>query len=96
MKRGPKFVIDPNPPVAGQPATITYTGNATEITYQVGGRPEVKCKVPPKEIPIDPVPSGEQIFVDDGTGPPDGEADWPIVENMEALDSRQEGQGENP
>lgn len=79
MATGPRFTIDPNPPVAGQPAKITYKGNEQEVTYQVAGRDPVTVKVPPKDISIDPVPSGRQIFVTDETGPPDGEADWPIA-----------------
>jgi hypothetical protein len=62
------FTIEPNPPVAGQPATVTYTGDRNEVIWQVDGQPMMRIKVPPAKFPIDPVPSGIELCVSDGTG----------------------------
>jgi hypothetical protein len=75
-----RFTIDPDPPVAGEPATITYTGPGEEVTWQVDGQPPVKAKVPPPTIRIARVPSGEDLAVWDGRGGREGSKFWPIDE----------------
>jgi hypothetical protein len=75
-----RFSIDPDPPVAGQPAKITYTGRATEVTWQVDGQPPVKVEVPPRTILIPSVPSGEDLVASDKTGGREGSEAWPIDE----------------
>jgi hypothetical protein len=77
---GPHFTIQPNPPVAGQPATVTYTGDSNKVTWQTEGGTPKTVTIPPGIFPIDPVPRGDRLFVDDGTGPPDGAADWRIAQ----------------
>jgi hypothetical protein len=79
MKNG-RFRIDPEPPVAGQPATITYTGSSCNVTWQVNGEPPVTVKIPPRVIEIPRVPGGKVIVVTDGMGGEQGEHEWPISE----------------
>jgi hypothetical protein len=71
MRDGSRFKIDPNPPVAGQPLTITYIGPASEIEYQVDGQPAVKAK-PDKngKVHIAHMPSGQELALSDNLGIP--------------------------
>ena len=75
-----RFKIDPDPPVAGQPATITYTGTERAIDWQVNGHPRITEEVPPRVIRIPSVPSGEVLVVSDNTGGEDGAQEFPIAE----------------
>lgn len=38
-----RFRIVPDPPVAGQPCTVTYIGPATEVEWQVDGKHRRRC-----------------------------------------------------
>jgi hypothetical protein len=62
-----RFKIEPNPPIAGQPATVTYTGSEREVTWQVPGQRPTTRKVPPKTFEIDPVPHGDVLILSDDT-----------------------------
>ena len=70
-RRGSRFKIDPNPPVAGKPATVTYIGSAKSVEYQADdGKP---VRVTPDEngkFVIDPVPSGDELALSDNLGLP--------------------------
>lgn len=83
--RGPKFKINPDPPIAGQPATITYDGAEKQVVWGVLGGRMNKSTVPPRDILIDPVPSGERLVITDDSGGEESGADWPIVEQNEHI-----------
>lgn len=69
-----RFKIQPDPPIAGQPAQVTYEGSSRTIEYQVDDGPRVKVTIPPDTFPIDPVPGGDVLVLVDGTGDPAGGA----------------------
>ena len=75
----PRFKIEPDPPVAGQPARITYEGEQESVTWVVVGFGRETSKVPPNHIDIASVPAGDDLGVSDGSGGPEGSASWPIA-----------------
>jgi hypothetical protein len=63
------FKIIPDPPVAGQPVEIQYSGTDSQIAWQVDGGDLIKVNVPAnKKIRIDPLPSGLVLIVVGGVG----------------------------
>ena len=78
MIRFSRFTVEPNPPVAGQPATITYTGDAKEVIWTVWGNAPRKVRIPPNKFTIDPVPSGESLAISDDSGEGGGDDEWPV------------------
>jgi len=83
LTKGPRFTVDPDPPIAGQPATITYHGDEDHVAWGVIGGRVTKQKVPPRTVNINSVPSGERLGITDDSGGDDSSADWPIVEQNE-------------
>lgn len=75
---GKFFTLDPNPPVAGQPLVITYTGNSGSFEWKVDGGAVSKVSVPPRSQEISSVPAGATLWVDDGTGSGEGFGSYPI------------------
>jgi hypothetical protein len=74
-----RFSIEPNPPIAGQPAKVTYTGSRTQVTWHVPGQSPKTVVVPPRTFEIDPVPRGDVLIVSDETDD-DGTEFIPIAE----------------
>jgi hypothetical protein len=75
---GKFFTLEPNPPVAGQPLVITYTGNSGSYEWKVDGGPVTKVTVPPRSHEIASVPAGGTLWVDDCSGSGDGFDSHPI------------------
>jgi len=77
------FRIEPDPPVAGQGAKITYTGPSKEIEIWVDGR-LIATKRTDKggKIPLDPVPAGHEMILWDKIGYP-GFLEKDIVDTQE-------------
>jgi hypothetical protein len=68
---GSRFKVDPDPPEAGQPLEVTYVGPAEKVEYQVDGSTPVE--VTPNgdgKFTIDPVPSGQDLWLTDRSGIP--------------------------
>ncbi len=68
---GSRFSIEPDPPVAGETATVTYVGPADSVEWQVDGEDGVSVD-PDKDgnFVIDPVPSGGELVLSDQQGAP--------------------------
>jgi len=66
-----RFRIEPNPPISGKPAEITYVGPATEVEWQVDSGKPIKVK-PGKDgkFTIPSVPSGDSLMLTDNRGIP--------------------------
>lgn len=68
---GSRFKIEPNPPVAGERATVTYVGPAREVEWQVDGQDPVSVKPNDNgKFVIDPVPDGIELWLSDNLGLP--------------------------
>ena len=68
---GGRFRIQPDPPVAGQPADVTYIGPAAEVEWQVDGQPPVRVTPDANgRFRINPVPSGTDLMLSDNLGLP--------------------------
>jgi hypothetical protein len=66
-----RFRIQPDPPVAGQPVEVTYSGPAKFVEYQVDGQPAVRVRPGADgKFRIDPVPSGDELMLSDNLGLP--------------------------
>ena len=68
---GSRFRIEPNPPQAGKPVTVTYIGPALVVEYQVDDDEPVRVK--PDEngkFTIDPLPPGDELMLTDNLGQP--------------------------
>jgi hypothetical protein len=63
VNRG-RFTLEPNPPVAGSPVKVTYTGTSETVEWSVDGGSDHKQTVPPKTFNID-VPEGTTLFLTD-------------------------------
>lgn len=68
---GSRFRIDPDPPVAGQPAEVTYLGPAREVEWQVDdGSPQQVRPDANGKFQLDPVPHGRSLMLSDNLGLP--------------------------
>ncbi|MBK8974418.1 MAG: hypothetical protein IPM29_00685 [Planctomycetes bacterium] len=68
---GSRFRIQPDPPVAGQPLTVTYVGPAREVEWQVDGGAAHRVQPDANgRFRIDPVPTGDEIMFSDNLGVP--------------------------
>lgn len=66
-----RFRIQPDPPVAGQPVEVTYSGPAKFVEYQVDGQPAVRVRPGADgKFRIDPMPSGDELMLSDNLGLP--------------------------
>ena len=70
--RGPsRFKVQPDPPVAGQPVEVTYSGPAKFVEYQVDGQPAVRVRPDADgKFRIDPLPAGDELMFSDNLGLP--------------------------
>ena len=71
MSDNSRFKVNPDPPEAGETLEITYVGPATEIEYQVDGQDPIT--VTPNDngkVTIDPLPSGQDLYLSDNLGLP--------------------------
>jgi len=66
-----RFRIQPDPPVAGKPAEVTYVGPATEVEWQADDGTPVRVK-PGKDgrFTIPKVPSADSLMFTDHRGLP--------------------------
>lgn len=68
---GSRFRINPDPPVAGQAAVVTYLGPAAEVEWQVDDGDPVRVRPDANgTFQIDPVPSGRSLMMSDNLGLP--------------------------
>jgi hypothetical protein len=68
---GSRFRVQPDPPVAGQPADVTYLGPARDVEWQADDGTPVRVRPDANgRFQIDPVPSGRSLMLSDNLGLP--------------------------
>lgn len=68
---GSRFRVQPDPPVAGQAAEVTYLGPARDVEWQVDDGTSVSVQPDANgRFQIDPVPSGRSLMLSDNLGLP--------------------------
>jgi len=72
MPVGPsRFRIKPDPPESGKAVEVVYVGPASEVEYQVDGQAPVRVKPDANgKFKIDPVPTGNELWLSDSLGLP--------------------------